>query len=64
MQEPFPCMPVYFWNDKGNEKYKAAYFSRFTNVWYHGDYISINTKTNGVKMLGRRYVLRTLYFIF
>ncbi|TPX68574.1 hypothetical protein SpCBS45565_g03060 [Spizellomyces sp. 'palustris'] len=27
--KPFPVMPVYFWNDPENEKYRAAYFSRF-----------------------------------
>jgi len=47
-------MPVYFWNDKDNEKYMNAYFNRFKGVWYHGDYVSINSTTKGVKMLGRR----------
>jgi acetoacetyl-CoA synthetase len=35
---PFPSMPVGFWNDPGGEKYRAAYFSRFPNVWHHGDF--------------------------
>ncbi len=37
-KSPFPSMPIYFWNDKNNKKYKSAYFKRFKNVWHHGDY--------------------------
>ena len=50
--EPFPAMPVYFWNDKNDEKYLKAYFSRFDGVWTHGDYIKI-TRTGGVIVYGR-----------
>jgi acetoacetyl-CoA synthetase len=35
---PFPSMPVGFWNDDDGRKYQRAYFSRFNNVWAHGDY--------------------------
>ncbi|MFN3713324.1 MAG: acetoacetate--CoA ligase [Alcanivoracaceae bacterium] len=35
---PFPSMPVGFWNDDDGHKYQRAYFSRFDNVWAHGDY--------------------------
>src|SRR5262245_60915470 len=35
---PFPSMPVMFWNDPASEKYHAAYFDRFDNVWCHGDF--------------------------
>jgi acetoacetyl-CoA synthetase len=45
-------MPVYFWNDEGNKKYKKAYFERFEGVWTHGDYIEI-TRNGGIVMLGR-----------
>ncbi|MEJ6782112.1 acetoacetate--CoA ligase [Aminobacter sp. Piv2-1] len=34
----FPSMPVGFWNDAGGEKYHAAYFDRFDNIWCHGDF--------------------------
>ncbi len=50
--EPFPAMPIYFWNDEKGEKYKKAYFSKFEDVWTHGDYIRI-TKTGGVVVYGR-----------
>jgi acetoacetyl-CoA synthetase len=35
--KPFPSMPVFFWNDAEGKKYRAAYFERFDNIWYHGD---------------------------
>lgn len=36
--QPFPCMPVAFWNDPDGERYRAAYFERFPGVWCHGDW--------------------------
>ncbi|KAI8050211.1 acetoacetyl-CoA synthase [Syncephalis plumigaleata] len=50
---PFPCMPVKFWNDDNNKKYRAAYFDVYPGVWYHGDFIWISPVTGGVVMLGR-----------
>ena len=44
-KSPFPSMPIYFWNDKNNQKYKSAYFKKFKNIWHHGDYAE--KKTNG-----------------
>ena len=41
----FPSMPKKFWNDRNNLKYKNAYFNKFKNVWYHGDYAE--RKSNG-----------------
>ena len=35
---PFPTMPLKFWNDKRNNMLKNAYFNRFKNIWHHGDY--------------------------
>ncbi len=48
----FPSMPIYFWNDPDNSKYKAAYFNSFPNVWAHGDFIEI-TDHGGVIIYGR-----------
>ena len=50
--QAFPSMPIYFWNDKDGKKYHNAYFSEFKNVWYHGDFISINQR-GGIKIFGR-----------
>lgn len=50
--KPFPSMPIYFWNDHNKEKYRAAYFERFDNIWAQGDYAEI-TGNNGVVIYGR-----------
>jgi len=50
--KPFPSMPVMFWNDEGNAKYRSAYFERFPNVWCHGDWIE-RTVHNGLIIHGR-----------
>ncbi len=49
---PFPSMPVGFWNDPDDEKYHAAYFTRFPNVWCHGDYVEL-TENSGLIIYGR-----------
>ncbi|KAI9479821.1 hypothetical protein BX667DRAFT_494696 [Coemansia mojavensis] len=51
--KPFPCMPVYFWGDDSNQRYRAAYFEHYPHVWYQGDFMIINSSTGGVHMLGR-----------
>ena len=48
----FPSMPVSFWTDPDDNTYKNAYFSTFSGVWHHGDYITI-TEVGGIKMHGR-----------
>ena len=49
---PFPTMPVGFWNDPKDEKYRAAYFSRFPNIWHHGDFAEW-TAHGGIIIHGR-----------
>jgi acetoacetyl-CoA synthetase len=50
--KPFPSMPIGFWNDPGGKKYHAAYFSRFDNVWHHGDFAEW-TEHGGIIIHGR-----------
>lgn len=50
--KPFPCMPLYFWNDKGDERYKSAYFDQFENIWTHGDWAE-KTSHGGFIIHGR-----------
>ena len=45
-------MPLKFWNDKNDTKYKKAYFNRFKNIWHHGDYAEIK-KNGGFVIYGR-----------
>ena len=48
----FPSMPVGFWNDPGDERYRAAYFDVFPGVWTHGDYVEL-TEHHGMIIYGR-----------
>ena len=48
----FPSVPLYFWNDAGNAKFKSAYFERFADVWTHGDFVE-KTAEGGYVMHGR-----------
>ena len=49
---PFPSMPIRFWNDEGDVKYKSAYFEKYKNVWHHGDFAKI-TSNEGFVIFGR-----------
>ena len=51
-KSPFPSMPKLFWNDKNNKKYKQAYFSKYKNIWHHGDYAE-RRKSGGYVIYGR-----------
>ena len=48
----FPSMPVFFWNDEDDQKYHAAYFEKFSQVWCQGDYAE-HTKHGGFIIYGR-----------
>lgn len=52
--QPFPSMPVAFWNDPDGGKYRKAYFDHYetTEVWRHGDFIEI-TPEGGIIVYGR-----------
>ncbi len=50
--EPMPSMPIYFWNDRNDERYRKSYFEEYPGIWRHGDYIRI-TERNGVIIYGR-----------
>jgi len=52
-EAPAPPMPLYFWNDPGGEKYRAAYFENYPGVWRHGDYIVMHGDTGGITFYGR-----------
>ncbi|WP_428658795.1 acetoacetate--CoA ligase [Runella sp.] len=50
--QPMPSMPIYFWNDKDNQRYRASYFENYPGVWRHGDWIKINER-DSVIIYGR-----------
>ncbi len=49
---PFPSMPVGFWNDPGDKRYRAAYFEKFPGIWCHGDWCMV-TEHDGIVIYGR-----------
>jgi acetoacetyl-CoA synthetase len=52
-EAPAPCMPIYFWNDLEDKRYKDAYFNLFPGVWRHGDWVLVHGDTGGITFLGR-----------
>lgn len=50
--KPFPSMPIGFWHDHDNKRYRRAYFERFPGVWAHGDFAEI-TAHGGLIIYGR-----------
>ena len=50
--EPMPSMPLRFWNDPGDARYRESYFDRWPGVWRHGDFARFNAR-GGSFVLGR-----------
>nr|WP_272888902.1 acetoacetate--CoA ligase [Stutzerimonas stutzeri] len=49
---PMPSMPLYFWNDEGDRRYRESYFEMYPGRWRHGDWIRI-TPRGGAVIYGR-----------
>jgi acetoacetyl-CoA synthetase len=52
-EAPAPSMPLYFWDDPDNKRYKDAYFNVYPNIWRHGDYVMRHSDTGGFTFFGR-----------
>jgi acetoacetyl-CoA synthetase len=50
--EPMPSMPVRFWGDPGDLRYRESYFADFPGVWRQGDFFRVNAR-GGCFVLGR-----------
>ncbi|HWK54931.1 MAG TPA: acetoacetate--CoA ligase [Hyphomicrobiales bacterium] len=50
--QPLPSMPLYFWNDPGDARYRETYFSDYPGIWRQGDYFMIDDE-DGCFVLGR-----------
>ncbi|GIO27227.1 acetoacetate--CoA ligase [Ornithinibacillus bavariensis] len=44
LTEPFPSMPIYFWNDDDGTRMQDSYFDMYKGIWRHGDYIKITER--------------------
>jgi len=51
-RNPFPSMPIGFWDDPDGARYRAAYFERYPNTWCQGDFAEI-TAHDGMIIYGR-----------
>jgi acetoacetyl-CoA synthetase len=50
--KPLPCMPVGFWNDPADGRYRESYFDVYPGIWRHGDFFKVNER-GGCFVLGR-----------
>ncbi len=46
--EPFPSMPLQFWNDPGDARYRESYFEMYPGVWRHGDWVRLVERPEAV----------------
>ena len=46
--QPFPTMPIYFWNDPQGTRYRESYFEHYPGVWRHGDWIRITPEGRSI----------------
>jgi acetoacetyl-CoA synthetase len=53
IRQPMPSMPVRFWNDPGDARYRASYFTRYPGVWTHGDWVEIASTDGSLSIQGR-----------
>ena len=50
--QPFPTVPLCFWNDLDGTRFQAAYFDKFPGIWCHGD-LALETRHGGYLIVGR-----------
>jgi acetoacetyl-CoA synthetase len=48
IRQPMPSMPVRFWNDPGDERYRSSYFDVYPGVWRHGDWVTMSERRSFV----------------
>ena len=48
IRQPMPSMPVCFWNDPGDARYRATYFDQFPGVFRFGDWIMFTERGSSV----------------
>src|SRR5699024_3795879 len=46
--KPVPSMPLYFWGDKKNKRYKESYYNKYLDIWRHGNLLKITNKGTAV----------------
>jgi acetoacetyl-CoA synthetase len=46
--QPMPSMPLCFWGDSGDRRYRESYFEMFPGLWRHGDWIRFESDGTSV----------------
>jgi acetoacetyl-CoA synthetase len=46
--EPMPTMPLRFWNDPEDRRYRESYFELYPGKWRHGDWIRFTARGTSV----------------
>jgi acetoacetyl-CoA synthetase len=46
--EPFPSMPLTFWGEGGDTRYRDTYFSERPQIWTHGDVAEMTVAGGGI----------------
>jgi acetoacetyl-CoA synthetase len=46
--QPMPSMPVFFWNDPEQRRYRESYFETYPGLWRHGDWIRFTPRGTSV----------------
>lgn len=49
---PMPSMPLFLWGDSAGSRLRETYFSKYPDVWRHGDFVTI-TDRGSVLVHGR-----------
>ncbi|MCF3944793.1 acetoacetate--CoA ligase [Oceanobacillus alkalisoli] len=44
LTEPFPAMPIFFWDDAAGTRLYESYFDLYDGIWSHGDYIKVTNR--------------------
>jgi acetoacetyl-CoA synthetase len=52
VMEPMPSMPIYFWNDADERRYRESYFEDYPGRWRHGDWMRVSDQGT-IQILGR-----------
>ena len=45
---PMPSMPLKFWNDPGDTRYRESYFDMYPGIWRHGDWLRITPRGGAI----------------
>jgi acetoacetyl-CoA synthetase len=44
VRAPMPSMPIRFWGDDEDTRYRASYFDMYPGIWRHGDWVEFSDR--------------------